>query len=609
MLAAVVESSDDAIITKDLDGIILSWNRAAERIFGYSADEAIGNSVAILAVPGRAHEVPEILERVRRGESVDHFETLRRRKDGSVVHVSLTVSPVRNQRGEIIGASKIARDVTARKRMEQDLRDSEARFRGMVEASAEGIWILDPYGVTTFVNRRLTEMLGYEEHEIVGRPAVDFLHPDERQRGVEAFEQRKQGGDFEPREYRILRSDGSEIWLSVIGSAMYGAGGSLTGVVEMCTDITERRRNEQKIRDLNRELGAKLAELETLVNVVPVGIVLCDHECRSLRLNPAAQKMLGVGDDCELSQFRVRRHGAELPLENWPMQISVRTGKGVVEEELEVILPSGKVIYVLSATSPLLDEQGKVRGAVGCILDVTARKNVEDGLRRANVALEQFAYAAAHDLQEPVRNVVLYSQLLAQDYAGRFDAKADKLINVTVEGARRMQALIQDLLSYARAGSDENTAEAFADANVVAAEVVQNLRTAIDAEQASVEAAELPLVAMRHGHLLQVLQNLVSNGLKYRRADAPRIEISAMRQGAEWIFTVRDNGQGISPEHHHRIFGVFKRLHGRDVPGTGIGLAICERVVTHYGGRIWVESEAGRGSAFRFTVPALRGAQ
>jgi light-regulated signal transduction histidine kinase (bacteriophytochrome) len=203
--------------------------------------------------------------------------------------------------------------------------------------------------------------------------------------------------------------------------------------------------------------------------------------------------------------------------------------------------------------------------------------------------------------------VTLYTQYLARQYRGKLDPQADEFIKLTVDGARRLQNLIQDLLSYTKAIDEPDEAGAGSDAEVAMEEVLQNLRTAVELANAEVFYRDLPRVGVRHCQVVQLLQNFVTNALKYRSREAPQIHISAERQGAAWLFTVRDNGMGIAPEHHERIFRVFKRLHGREIPGTGIGLAVCERIVTHYGGRIWVESEAGHGATFYFTLPSAAG--
>jgi PAS domain S-box-containing protein len=502
-----------------------------------------------------------------------------------------------------------------RARVQRELRASEELFRSIVEAAAEGIWIIDVQGRTTFVNRRMTELLGYGSKEMLGRSCFDFLHPDEKERGRAGFEKRKGGDDVVPREYRFVRQDGSIRWLSFVGSPMHDAAGRITGVLSMCTDTTERRLVEERIRHLNSELVAKLSEVETLLNVVPVGIAFSyDAECRTVKFNAEAQRIHGIGEASIVSMtgpdmpYQVLQNGIAVPAHELPLQRAANSGEGTRDVEYEIVRRDGRVVQVLCSASPVFDAQGRPRGSVAALLDITDRKQTENALRRANTALEQFAYAAAHDLQEPARNVSIYTQLLAREYENRFDAAADEYMKVTVEGAHRMQTLIQDLLSYARTTNEgETPPHAGSDGNAVFAEVVQNLRTAIEIAGAEVSAVELPsVVAVRHGHFVQLLQNLVSNALKYRGVEPPKILVSAAQQGPELVFRVKDNGLGIAPEFHERIFGVFKRLHGREIPGTGIGLAVCERIVSYYGGRIWVESELGEGASFCFTLPAAR---
>ena len=227
-------------------------------------------------------------------------------------------------------------------------------------------------------------------------------------------------------------------------------------------------------------------------------------------------------------------------------------------------------------------------------------------LRRTNAELEQFAYAAAHDLQEPLRNVSLGTQLLASRYRSHIDSKTDPFIELTVAGAQRMEGMIKDLLAYCR--SLDGSAPPANPVNSTAAleNALRNLKLVSEETGAEIKWDDLPPVAMHETHLLQVFQNLISNALKYRGATPPRIQIAAVRQGSECVFSVQDNGIGIAPQYHDRIFGVFKRLGNGTASGSGIGLAICKRVIEHYGGRIWVTSELNKGATFFFTAPLER---
>jgi PAS domain S-box-containing protein len=351
-LAAVVESSDDAIIGKTLDGVITTWNHGAEKVFGYSSSEAVGKPMQMLVPPERANEEPDILARVERGESVEHFETVRVRKDGKGIDVSVTISPIRDSSGAIVGVSKVARD------------------------------------------------------------------------------------------------------------------------------ITERKHAEQRLADKAEELA------------------------------------------------------------------------------------------------------------------------------RSNRELEQFAYLASHDLQEPLRMVASYTQLLAERYGGKLDENADKFLGYAREGALRMQVLIRDLLAFSRvvqAGIPRKPV----DCNVALEEAVQSLTAAIEESGAVVTHAALPNVWADQTQIAQVFQNLIGNAIKFHDGAPPECAVSAEKSGRNWLFSVSDNGIGIAPEYAENIFVVFQRLHARtEYPGNGMGLAICKKIIQHYGGTIWVESQVGQGSTFKFTLPA-----
>ena len=347
LLSAIVDSSDDAIISKDLNGTITSWNKSAERLFGYTADEAVGRPVTMLIPPDRLDEEPQIIARLKAGERVDHFETLRRRKDGTLLDISLTISPVKDASGQIIGASKIARDITQPKRAEAEI-------------------------------------------------------------------------------------------------------------------------------------------------------------------------------------------------------------------------------------------------------------------RRANHDLEQFAFSASHDLQEPLRSVKLYSELLARRYSSKLDGQALEFLGYLRSGATRMERLVSDLLAYTQVSKREREeGPEVVDASAALAMVLESMAGSISESGARVTFDPLPAVRMHGAQLQQLFLNLIGNAIKYRSPErTPEIHIGAERQGGGWTFTVTDNGIGIAPEYKEQVFGLFKRLHtSEEYSGTGLGLAICQRIVDQHNGRIWVDSEPGRGSAFHFTIP------
>jgi PAS domain S-box-containing protein len=261
--------------------------------------------------------------------------------------------------------------------------------------------------------------------------------------------------------------------------------------------------------------------------------------------------------------------------------------------------------------SPLESTEGIL--VTSAIRDISVRKESEETLvktvrelKRSNDELQQFAYVSSHDLQEPLRMVSSYTQLLAKRYKGRLDSDADEFIAFAVDGCDRMQGLIQDLLVYSRAGSNGKALREISGENALKL-ALTNLRTTVEQSGAVITHDALPAIKTDEAQLTQIFQNLVGNAIKYRRAESPQVHVSASKNGGnEWIFSVRDNGLGIDPQYFDRIFILFQRLHGRDeFEGTGIGLAICKKILERLGGRIWVESQPEKGSTFYFALPEM----
>ena len=472
LLGAIVDSSDDAIISKNLDATITSWNKSAERLFGYTASETIGQPVTILIPPDRLDEEPRILDRLKRGERVDHFETVRKTKDGRLIDISLTISPVKDRRGNIIGASKIARDVTERRRMEEALRASQASFRQLADSMPHMVWTARPDGYLDYYNERWYEFTGFSREDSSENIWERIVHPDDLQRVGEAWREALKSGNPYTIECRL--------W-----------------------DQTEKR---------------------------------------------------------------------------WR--------------------------WFLGRALPIRDAEGNVAKWFGSSTDIDDQKRTEDDLRRANADLEQFAFSATHDLQEPLRAIKIYSELLTKTCGPAIQGEGQQFLGHLRGGASRMEMLVRDLLSYTKVSQFERP-EDYADAGEALNSALANLSSAIQEVEAEITSDPLPSVRLHEAHVQQLFQNLIGNAIKYRSPDMrPRVHVSADRQGNEWVFAISDNGIGIAPDYSETIFGLFKRLHTNDeYSGTGIGLAICRRIVERYNGRIWVESEAGKGSTFRFSIP------
>jgi PAS domain S-box-containing protein len=387
--------------------------------------------------------------------------------------------------------------------------------------------------------------------------------------------------------------------------------------------FVELSRNTTLLRRQAEVLGKAEQKFRSLLEAAPDAMIISDAEGSISLANSEAEIMFAFPRE-ELIGQNIR-----MLVPEWSSYTPPARANGLAwpasPTELWARRKNGRQFPVEISLSPLQTEEGLL--LTSAIRDVTERRRADEAIRELNATLEQrvaertqellrsnealrqsnddlnqFAYAASHDLQEPLRMVALYSQLLQRKYLGKLDANADQYISYVVGGARRMEMLLKDLLTYSQTGSSaEGPAETVDFADVIR-KVLLNLQASVEQSGAMITWDAIPAVHAHEIRLVQLLQNLVGNAIKYRGEDAPRIHISAEWQEPEWVLSVQDNGIGIAPEYAQQIFKIFKRLHGQDYPGTGIGLAICQRIVETYGGRIWVESE-GKGSRFHFTLP------
>jgi PAS domain S-box-containing protein len=373
----------------------------------------------------------------------------------------------------------------------------------------------------------------------------------------------------------------------------------------------------ERLRRENLELRARLADFESLFTMIPVPIAVSDEpDATNVEVNPAFAALLGVDTDTNVSSaaerasdlpFRFLADGKPLRPEDLPLRKAART-RQEVRAELEIVRDDGLRYYIYGSAKPIFDEAGYVRRAFGAFIDISDRKRAEralqqsmDALSKANEELQQFAYAASHDLQEPLRTIASFTQLLERRHSG--DSEGSEYAALIVEGVSRMNTLISDLLQYSRIGAAADLKRTPVELGNALQWALLNLDRSIRDHQATVHFDALPEVVANESQMVQLFQNLVGNSLKYKGDLAPVIQVGAEETEEEWVISVRDNGMGIEPQYNDRIFGVFKRLHGRDIPGTGIGLAICRKIVENHGGRIWVESDGKNGSNFRFTLP------
>jgi PAS domain S-box-containing protein len=426
---------------------------------------------------------------------------------------------------------------------------------------------------------------------------LERVHPEDRERVAGIVRQALADGRPFRFVERIVRPDGEVRVLDSEGQVIVEEDGRPREMVGVCQDVTERARVEG-------ELETSRALYQGLFEDAPDALLVADTEGRLQRVSRQAEVVFGyaagelIGLPVETllpERFRESHAVYRAGFAAQPRRRAMGAGlelygrrKDGVEFPVDVML------------SPL--GTGEV---LAVVRDITDRKRFEAELKRSNEELERFAYVASHDLQEPLRMVASYTELLARRYRGRLDADADEFIRFAMDGANHMSQLINDLLAYSRVGS-RPLDPGPADAEAALERALANLRLAVKETGAEVSHDPLPTVRVESGQLVQLLQNLIGNALKFHGPEPPRVHVSAALRDGSWLFSVRDNGIGIAPEHHQRIFLMFQRLHGRkEYRGTGAGLAICQRIVERHGGRIWVESSLGRGATFYFTLPAV----
>jgi PAS domain S-box-containing protein len=497
MLAAIVESSDDAIISKDLDGTITSWNKGAERLYGYSAAEVLGRPISIIVPPGQQNEMTGLLKLIREGIRVEHHETERVRKDGRTIPVSVTLSPIKDHRGKIIGASAIVRDISERKRSEEALRRSEAYLAEAQRLSHTGSWAWDvASNMFSYSSEENSRIYGVDKHKDLETEAVlRIVHPEDRDMVKNNHDRslREKVDTFD--EFRIVLPDGTIKHIHAVRHPVMNDAGDVVQLVGTSIDITERKRAEEALQTL-------MADLES----------------------------------------RVEERTKELSKAN----------------EL---------------------------------------------LQAANKELESFSYTVSHDLRAPLRAIDGFSKLVLKGYADKLDDEGRRKLNVIRSNAQRMDNLINDLLAFSRLGRKEML-QASVDMEALVWSTWRELAVVNPERRIQFSVQKLPHAMGDQTLIKEVVVNLLTNAAKFSRYRKKAVvEVGAYPEGERNVYFVKDNGVGFDMQYYDKLFGVFQRLHSADeFEGTGVGLAIVERIISRHGGRVWAEGKEDGGATFYFTL-------
>jgi len=520
-LAAIIESSDDAIMSKTLQGIITSWNPSAERLFGYTADEIIGSPMMRLIPPDRADEELHILAQLQSGKRVDHIETVRVTKDGQHVHVSATISPIKDEAGKIVGASIIVRDISERLKNQSleaanlELTISQGELRNLFESLPGLFLVLNPDLTIVTASEAYLGATMTQREEIAGRGIFEVFpdNPDDlNASGVSNLHlslsrvlQNKVADTMTIQRYDVRRPDGvfEERYWSPINSPMFGADQKIKYIIHRVEDVTDFVRQRQNPVGNEVELRARLEQMEA-----------------------------------EIFQSAERVRAANLQLS------------------------------------------------------------------AANKELEAFSYSVSHDLRSPLRGVVSFSRIVLEDYGPKLDEEGRRLLNVVCSEAKRMGQLIDDLLAFSRMGRREMNTIDFNMA-ALAKNVFANLDEATRERVKHFKVKKLPPTHGDHAMIQQVLFNLIANAAKFSSQEPePSIEVGAKSKDGFNTYYVKDNGVGFDPRYSSKLFGVFQRLHSEEeFEGTGVGLALVQRIIHRHGGKVWAEGKPNAGATFYFSLP------
>ena len=524
--------------------------------------------------------------------------------------------PLVDDDGTVSGGMTMAQDITEQKEQERYLRDAKAQLEAATEAGAIGTWEWHVPEDRFVAGAAFAKTFGVDPdaaREGVSLEAfVSSIHEADRDRiKREIDDALERCGDYHS-EYRVRNDDGDLRWVVARGHVECDDDGNPITFPGALADITERKRAE-------RTLQRHKKQLETLFEVLPVGVVVAAADGRLVEANETAREIWGgdvfdAGRVADYDRYRGwwAETGEPIAPEEWTMA-QVLEGEEVTDPDVfEIDAADGERRTVMIHGMPVRNDRGEVIRGVITQTDITERRTYQRRLEEtvakleeSNERLEQFAYAASHDLQEPLRMVSSYLQLIDRRYGNEIDAEGQEFIEFAVDGAERMREMIDGLLEYSRVETAGQPLEPV-DLERVLEDVLDDLTVQIEEEDATVTVEELPRVRGDAGQLRQVFQNLLSNAITYSGDEPPQVHVSAEREGATWRVDVRDDGIGIDPAEANQVFEVFNRLHGREeYAGTGIGLALCERIVERHGGEIWVDSEPGEGATFSMTLPAV----
>ena len=604
-LAAIVQSSDDAIIGKTLGGMIISWNSGAERVYGYSSVEVIRRHISILLPPNHPDEMSQFLERISRGERIDHYETVRMRKDGQFIYVSLTISPVKDATGKIVGASTVARDISGHKRAEEALRESENKYRKIFENVQDVFYQADNEGNIIDISPSIERYSGYPREELIGKPVgAVYFNPEDRITLLKAIGEKGEVVDY---EVRLKSKDNRLIYTSVNAHILFDSAGKPIGVEGTLRDITERKRAEEALQESEERYRA-------LVENSTDAILMLDKERKIISSNQAFLDLFGYEkSEIEGKSIRIIHPSDDSFKSFGDLAYPTIEKVGFFRAEWDFIRKGAMPFVAETVTSVIRSTAGATSGFVSIIRDITERKRAEEALARQHSELEilnetkdRFLGIAAHDLRNPLTVVDVSTQILKKNTTEPIHLT---LLNNIGRSTQKMLALINAFLDVSKIQSGK------LEIRPEDVDVAQFLRECYDENEmigrqkgiASVLSVpeDIGYARFDKERMHQAVDNLLSNAFKYSNPNTT-VTLGAKRSDRGLEIRVEDQGVGIEDEDLPLLFEEFSKASAQPTGGEsshGLGLAIVKRVVELQGGRIEAKSNPGGGAVFTITLP------
>jgi PAS domain S-box-containing protein len=617
------------------EGRYLRVNNAFCNMLGYNEAELLAADPLTFSHPEEVEADRRDLQALLTGE----FATYRREKrylhkDGHIVWGQVYGLVVRNLEGaprhilsQVLDVTKLREAQAQRESLiselsaqTQALESSETLFRTAMDLAPIGMRIAATDGKFLRVNRAFCEMVGYSEEELLKLDAFTISHPED-EAPLRAEVARLLAGEIKSYQMdkRYFHKDGHIIWAQVHASVVANPDGSPKHVLSQVLDVTKLREAQAQREELIDRLRAKTEALEasealfrTAMDEAPIGMKIVALDGRFVRVNKAFCDLLGFTNEEMLTMdFQRITHLEDLPRDIEGMQRMLAGEITNYEAEKRYFHKDGHTIWCVVTGAIVKNSDGRMQHLISQVQDISKIKQAQqqrekliEELITSNTELERFAYIASHDMQEPLRMITNFSQIISDDYKDLLDEEGREYLQIVRDSGERMRDIVNDLLEYAKIGHKE-TGLTLVDGALELAHILDNLKILIKETKAVISYDKLPAFRGNPVQFMRLLQNLITNAIKYQPSgNQPVIHIGVADQELQWCISVKDNGIGIDERFTNTVFQPFRRLHSwNEIPGTGIGLAVCKKIVENHGGAIWVESEPGQGSVFYFTVP------